>query len=384
MTVIDIIRYRLCNQQIACIRFRRPEEIVEWQGAVQAQDYPGGLWGIGLRLPGTTLDDIEKALTDRKIIRTWPMRGTLHFVPARDAGWMLELLTPRVIRRSAGRYKELGLTEEIFERSKELFTKALEGGRQLTRDAMYEVLAKGGIVPDGQRGYHIIGHLAQKGVICFGTREGRQQTFVLFDEWVADSKRLERDEALAELARRYFTSHGPATLQDFIWWTGLTTADAKAGLEMVKPHLMQEVIDGKLYWFTPSSSIPAINDRSPIACLLPNYDEYMIGYKDRSAMFPILPKKLDSRGNIAFNHTIIINGITVGGWRRESKRNESKKDDNKGKDRKRKDTRKKDSKDNGIVIKTRLFRPLDKAEKEALAIAVNRYGEFLETAVLLS
>lgn len=366
---------------------------------MQSQDYLGGLWGIGLRLPGSTLDDIEKALAERKIIRTWPMRGTLHFVPAQDARWMLELLTPRVIKRSARRYKELGLTEEIFERSKELFTTALEGGGQLTRDGLYEVLDSGGIDPDGQRGYHIIGHLAQKRVICFGTREGHQQTFVLLNEWVnnstnsADIKRFGRDKALAELAGRYFTSHGPATLQDFVWWTGLAAADAKAGLEtaMAKSHFMQEVVDGKLYYFPAStpSSITAISDkdRLPIACLLPNYDEYMIGYKDRSAMFPVSSKGPGSQGNIgniAFNHTIIIDGIAVGGWRRESKRKECKKDDSKMKDSKRKDPKKKDSKDNGIVIKTRLFRPLDKAEKDALAIAANRYGEFLDRPVSLS
>jgi hypothetical protein len=330
---------------------------------VQAQDYSGGLWGIGLRLPGSKLSDIEKALIDRKIIRTWPMRGTLHFVPARDARWMLELLTWRVIRRSSRRYRELGLTDEIFKQSEKLITGALEGGRQLTRDAMYSVLAKGGIVPDGQRGYHIIGHLALRGAICFAARQDRQQTFALFDEWVADSKRLDRDEALAELARRYFFSHGPATLQDFVWWTGLPKSDANAGLEMVKSDLMQEVIEGKLYWFPgpASSAVPAINESLPIACLLPNFDEYMIGYKDRSAMFAIFPvsaEKSDSypQGRIASNHTIIINGIVAGGWRKEGK-------------------------DNKVVIRTRLSRPLNSAEKDALSIALNRYGAFLEMPV---
>ena len=356
----DIIRYRLYNQQISGTKFRKPEEIVDALGAVQAQDYSGGLWGIGLRLPGSTLVDIEKALIDRKIIRTWPMRGTLHLVPAQDARWMLELLTPRVIRRSARRYKELGLNDEIFERSEELISQALEGGRQLTRDALYDVLAKGGINPEGQRSYHILGYLAQKGVICLGAREGKQQTFVLFDEWVAESRRLERDEALAEIARRYFTSHGPATLQDFAWWTGLAAAEAKAGLEMVKAELMQEEIDGKHYWFSPLS-VPAGEDGPPIACLLPNYDEYMIGYKDRSAMFPALPEKPDSQayGRIALNHTIIIDGIIVGSWRRERK-------------------------NDGVVIRTKLFRPLDGAEKDALSMAVDRYGKFLGMPVSLS
>ena len=353
----DIIRYRLYNQQIARPKFHKPEEIVEWQGAVQAQDYSGGLWGIGLRLPGSTLDDIEKALIDRKIIRTWPMRGTLHFVPAQDARWMLDLLTPRVIRRSARRYKELGLNDEIFRRSEGLISQELVGGRQQTREALYDVLARGGINPEGQRSYHILGYLAQKGVICLGAREGKQQTFVLFDEWVAESRRLERDEALTEIARRYFTSHGPATLQDFVWWTGLAAAEAKAGLEIVKQELMQEEIDGKHYWFSPLS-VPAREDGAPIASLLPNYDEYMVGYKDRSAMFPALPEKSDSQayGRIALNHTIVIDGVVVGGWRREKKNDR-------------------------IVVRTKLFRPLDDAEKDALSMAVVRYGAFLETPI---
>ena len=359
MNSIEIIRYRLHNQQIAGTKFRNPLEIVESLGAVQSQDYSGGLWGIGLRLPGSTLVDIEKALIERKILRTWPMRGTLHLVPAQDARWMLELLTPRVIRQSARRYMELGLNDDIFERSEELISHALEGGRQLTREALYNVLAKGGINPEGQRSYHILGYLAQKGVICLGAREGKQQTFVLFDEWVAESRRLERDAALAELARRYFTSHGPATLQDFVWWTGLAAAEAKAGLEMVKADLLQEEIDGKNYWFSPLS-VPAREDGSHIACLLPDYDEYMVGYKDRSAMFPALPEKSDSQayGRIALNHTIIIDGVIIGCWRRERKNDR-------------------------VVIRTKLFRSLDDAEKDALSMAVYRYGTFLEMPVSL-
>lgn len=360
MKSIDIIRYRLHNQQIAGPKFHKPEEIVEWLGAVQAQDYSGGLWGVGLRLPGSTLIDIEKALIDRKIIRTWPMRGTLHFVPARDARWMLELLTPRVIRQSARRYKELGLNDEIFERSEELISQELEGGRQLTREALYDVLAKGGINPEGQRSYHIHGHLAQKGVICPGFREGKQQTFVLFDEWVAESRRLERDEALAEIARRYFTSHGPATLQDFTWWTGLAAAEAKAGLEIVKADLVQEEIDGKNYWFSPLSVL-AGEDGAPIASLLPNYDEYMVGYNDRSAVFPAFPEKLDSQayGRIALNHTIIIDGVIAGSWIKERKNDR-------------------------VVVRTKLFRPLDGAERDALSMAADFYGEFQGMPVSLS
>lgn len=357
MTINDIIRYRLQNQQLARTEFLKPEEIVEWQGAVQSQDYAGGLWGLGLRLPGTTLGDIEKALSDRKIIRTWPMRGTLHFVPARDARWMLELLTPRVISRFARRYKELGLTEETFKQSKKLFTKALKGGRHLTRDEMYAALAKGGVLPDGQRGYHILAHLAQKGVICFGARQGKQQTFVLFDEWVAAGNKRERDEALAELAGRYFTSHGPATLQDFMWWSGLPAADVRVGMELIKREMISEDVRGQTYWMSPDT----ISGRSARdARLLPPYDEYLIAYKDRNAAIdPAYVKQIIPERNPAFSSPFIIGGRVEGTWKRVMKKD-------------------------GIVITVQPFRKLSPADHRALSIAADRYGTFLKMPVLLS
>lgn len=179
--------------------------------------------------------DIEQALADRTIIRTWPMRGTLHFVAATDVRWMLELLTPRIVANNAQRLlRQFGLDEAVFARSKDLFVRALQGGKRLARNAMYEVLEAGGVSTAGQRGLHILGRLAQAGVICFGAREGKQQTFALLDEWAPTARRMARDEALAEIARRYFTSHGPATLQDFAWWSGLTVANAQAALELAR------------------------------------------------------------------------------------------------------------------------------------------------------
>jgi len=206
---LDIARLRLHNQQIAGATFNQPSDVVAWLGAVQAQDYLGALWAVGLRMRNAVEADIERALANRTIIRTWPMRGTLHFVAAADVRWMIELLTPRIVAGSARRlHQQFGLDEATFARGKELFARALQGGKQLTRNAMYKALEAGGISTDGQRGLHILGRLAHDGVICFGARVGKQQTFALLDELViaptpfAKLKRAET-RAIAEAASRY-------------------------------------------------------------------------------------------------------------------------------------------------------------------------------------
>ena len=224
MTGSDIAQRRLGNQSIAPAASLTPGEVVKRLGAVQAQDYLGALWALGLRMQRAVEADIEQAIANREIIRTWPMRGTLHFVAAEDVRWMLALLTPRILARAARRHQQLALDEATFARSETLFTNALENGRSLTRNQMMDVLEQAGISTKGQRGYHILGWAAQNGLICFGPRQGKQHTFVLLDEWLPSGKSLSREEALAELAHRYFTGHGPATIQDFIWWSGLPAA----------------------------------------------------------------------------------------------------------------------------------------------------------------
>ena len=227
---MNIALSRLVNQGIACPTFAQPGAVVDWLGALQAQDYDGALWSIGLRMVSATKPSVEQALAERTIVRTWPMRGRLHFVAARDARWLLALLTPRVIAQTAGRYRQLELNEAIFARSKEVFAKALQGGKQLTREALQQLLEQTGIATTGQRGYHILVRAAQDGLICFGVPRGKQQTFALLDEWVPPAPSLAGDAALAELTRRYFVSHGPATVQDLMRWAGLTAAEAKTGL----------------------------------------------------------------------------------------------------------------------------------------------------------
>ena len=319
----DITLQRLRTQRLAGRGVRAPADVVRWFGAVQAQDYAGALWAVGLRTAGATEADVERALVDRAIVRTWPLRGTLHFVAPEDVRWMLAHFAPRTIARAALRFKQLELDERVFARSAALFVKALQGGRQLSRPRLYALLERAGIATHDNRGLHILWRCAHDGMICFGAREGKQHTFALLDEWVPRANILTRDEALAELARRYFTSHGPATLKDFLWWSGLAAADARAALASARSHLHPLVIEGQSYWLgtTPgSASLKSLRStssrpsRGPHAVLLPPYDEYTVAYQDRSAALD--PMHVAAARNGIFSPTIVLNGRIVGTWTR--------------------------------------------------------------------
>jgi hypothetical protein len=353
---LSIVDRRLRSQRIAGAGFERPGSVVAWMGAVQAQDYLGALWALGLRTEAAREEAIEQAIAERTVVRTWPMRGTLHFVAPADIRWMLELLTPRVIAGQRSRHRQLELDQAVFDRSRDVLARALEGGRQLTRDALYETLEAAGISAAGQRGIHIVQRLAQDGLLCFAARQGKQQTFALLDEWVPAARPLSRDEALAELAERYFTSHGPATVQDFTWWSGLTVADAKRGIELAGPHLEREVIDGMSYWL-PASAPGAEPDASPAAYLLPSFDEYTVAYRDRSAVLdPAQTGVISSNG--IFYPIIVLDGRVAGTWKRTFKKG-------------------------AVIITLSPFSLLKKKERQAIAAAAERYGAFLGMPAVL-
>ncbi len=205
-------------------------DVVTWFGAMQAQDLASGLWSLGARLPGHTLADVNAALERREAIRTWPMRGTVHWIPPNDAHWMLEVMGSRALAGAAGRRAYLGLTESLADRGVEVLGKALAGGGRLTRAQCLATLTEAGVECTGQFGYHLLWYASQCGVTCIAPNIGKEQTFVLLDEWATEPNRLSREEALATIALRYFRSHGPTTRQDFAGWTGLTAADAKLGI----------------------------------------------------------------------------------------------------------------------------------------------------------
>jgi hypothetical protein len=345
----NLASYRLVHQQISCARSKNAGEVVAALGAVQAQDYTNALWAIGLRLPDATETSVELAVSERKIIRTWAMRGTLHFIAAEDIRWTLDLLGPGAIASSARRFQQLELGEDVFSRIRKLFIGALEGSRQLTRAAMMDLLESAGI-STAQRSYHILWRLAQEGLICYAAREGKQQTFALLEEWAPSGNRLERDVALGELARRYFHGHGPATLQDFIWWTGLPTSDAKMALSSVCSQLAEHVIDGLSYWMPQE---PQMGSADGTAYLLPGFDEYLLGYKDRTAVLePRHSRKIVPGGNGMFLPTLVINGRVAGTWKRVFKKGE-------------------------VAITFMPFEPLHGAEQSAVATAAQHYRRFL-------
>lgn len=355
MTNATIAQQRLHNQHITMATFEKPGEVVAWLGAVQAQDYLGSLWAIGLRLAAATEAAIEQAIADRTIVRTWPMRGTIHFVAPADIRWLQELLAPntRTLIRNAARYNQFELEEEDFAKSNAIFVKALQGGKQLTRAELTAALAQAGIAAKGLRFLLMLQRALTDSLLCYGVRRGKQQTLTLLDEWLPPTPVLTRDEAIARLAKRYFTSHGPATLQDFAWWSSLTITDARAGLEMVKAELVQEVIDGQTYWLTSSLPTLTTNQALPTAYLLPAYDEYTVAYKDRSAVLD--PAYFQQAGN-GLSPAIVIDGQIVGIWKR---------------------TIQKDA----ATISLNLFNPLNEVETHAFNAAINRYSAFLDMPI---
>ncbi|HEU5377769.1 MAG TPA: winged helix DNA-binding domain-containing protein [Ktedonobacteraceae bacterium] len=313
---MDIASQRLFNQHIAGEKFQQPEEVVRWLGALQAQDYLQALWAIGLRMQSTTIGVIEQAITDRKILRTWPMRGTLHFVPSEDAKWMLKLSPARLLAGDRRRQKQLEIDEAVLQRTQQLFHDALAGDKRCTRSHMMKLLEEAGIATKGQRGYHLLWYMAQAGLICLGPMENKEQTFVLLDEWVPHARELSREEGLAALAERYFTSHGPATLQDFAGWAGVTLTEARTGLEAAKAALQMERGNGQVYWMSPDAPGQKAG-KLPSVHLLPGFDEYLLGYKDRSAVLAVEHAAQVVPGNNGvFFPIVVAGGRVIGTWKR--------------------------------------------------------------------
>jgi hypothetical protein len=314
----DIPRLRLRAQAIDFPRSTTPEAVVTRLGAIQAQDYPGALWAIGLRMAGATRTDVERAIVERTIVRTWPMRGTLHFIPAADARWMLELLTPRIMRAAAVRHRFLELDDATFRRTRALIGRALKEEPVLSRPTLLAALEKAGVSTAGQRGINILQWHSLERMLCYGPHAEKQPTFTLFDDWIRTSRQLDRDDALRTLAERYFRGHGPATLRDFVWWTGLTVADAKIALHLAQPALERVVIGDDELWM--SNELDPADAAPPPAHLLPAFDEIMIGYKDRSAMLaPRYANRVAPGGNGVFFPILVLDGQVRGTWKRSAR-----------------------------------------------------------------
>ncbi len=323
-----------------------------WLGAVQAQDYPAAQWALGLRTHGATATTVEGSLTAGTILRTHVMRPTWHFVTPADIRWLLALTAPRVKALLAYYDRKLAVDGAVLARSAAVLTHALQGGKQLTRTELGALLEQAGIATgDAQRLGHLLMHAELDGLLCSGARHGKQFTYALLEERVPPAPPLTREEALAALTQRYFTGHGPATAKDFQWWSGLTAADVKTGLALVQAQLVQWVVNGQTYWL--AEPLPCVSDPAPTVWLLANYDEYGVGYSDRSAI--VAPAHM-AQGNparpIYFGNMIVLDGQVVGAWKHLVSKGT-------------------------VVITADTFTPFSAAEHAACAAAAERYGAFL-------
>lgn len=325
--------------------------------ALQAQDWPGARWSVGVRTAVATEAEVIAACNAGEIVRSWPLRGTLHLVAAEDLGWLLELTSARALASAAPRRATLGLTEADVERARDAAVGALPGRTSLSRPELLAAIEAGGVATGGQRGYHLLWYLAQTGTLVLGPTSGGQQTFARLDAWVTAPRRLDRDEALAELAVRYLRSHGPARVEDIVRWAGLTVRDVRRGLAVGGEALAALEVEGETYLVAADAP-----DQAPehgVAHLLPGFDEYLLGYRDRTAMLaPEYSNAIVPGGNGMFRPTLVADGEVVGTWTRRTGARE-------------------------VALELAPFGPLDAATRSGLEAAAARYGRFLGLAVRL-
>jgi len=311
----SFIARRLRAQRLSAPMAADPAAVVAWFGAVQAQDYAGAKWALALRAPALTDARIDRALADGTIIRTHGPRPTWHFIAPADVRWVLAAVAPRVQLRSQPMYRQYEIDGALMARIGRVLEKRLGGGTFATRAALGQALAGAGIDASGVRLGLIMLWAELEQMVCSGPRQGKQFTYAWFDDRVRKATRLSAGDARTALAARYVASHGPVTIRDFVWWSGLTVGEAKRALETVSPALRIEPIGGDTYWSAPSDP-PASRRTVPLVHLMPNYDEYFIAYRDRSPTTALLPAGAAADPMDSFGHLLCVEGRFAGFWRR--------------------------------------------------------------------
>lgn len=302
-----------------------PAAVARRMLALQGQDFAAGCWALALRTTGATRADVLAALDAGDIVRSWPMRGTLHFVPPEDLRWMLAVTTERMLAGLTRRHAQLELESSDFGRARDVVEAELAGGGRIGRADLMALWERHGLATTGQRGYHLIYYLAQTGVLCWGPTQRGQQTLVLLDEWVPRGREREPDEAWAEFLLRYLIGHGPATVKDFVWWTKGTVAGATIGRAVLGDALTTLTVDGVEYLLTAelparAAEHPEKRSEREAVHLLPAFDEYLLGYQDRT---PVLDQEhfaaIVPGGNGIFQPILVARGRVVGTWRRSAR-----------------------------------------------------------------
>ncbi|HEX2152575.1 MAG TPA: winged helix DNA-binding domain-containing protein [Acidimicrobiia bacterium] len=348
MDALQLARWRLETLGLTGARFDTPEAVVGWLLAVQSQDFGPAVWAVGQRLEDGTAEVVEDSFAAGRILRTHVLRPTWHFVSPDDIRWLLNLTGPRVHALNAGIYRQEGLDMEMRRRTETIIRRALEGGGELTRGEIAERLATEGIEAARLRLAYIVMHAELEGLICSGAMRGKQHTYGLLDERAPLGRAVSREEALIELTRRYFTSHGPATVKDCARWASLTLADVRAGLEGASPDLENVVVDGAEYWVAagePSRGVPRVQ-------LLQGYDEYIVGYTESKWLLNLSGRAATMGSRPVANGVVLAGTQVAGHWKRAMART-------------------------SVNFEIALYEPLDRAGAEALRSAVDRHGKFL-------
>ncbi len=347
----ELLAARLAAQRIAPPRGRRVADVVAWMGAIQAQDYLASLWAVALRLPGAITEaQVEQAIAGGEIVRVHAFRGTWQLIAPADVRWLLELVGPRLIAGWAGRFRQLGLGATDFRRSEQAMAGALAGGRELTRTELAAAVRAAGVATDGQRMAHMLVRAELAGLLCGGARRGKQFTYALLDDRVpARAPALPRHQAVAELTRRYLRSRGPATDRDLAWWTGLPLGEVREAIESIGGELRARAIEGQIGW---SAAGARAGSPAPAAHLLPPFDEYLIAYRDRSAMLDAAHIGRINAGGGMLGSCILVDGRVAGTWRRTLNRKH-------------------------VLVELQTFVRVTRAQRQAIEEAAHRYGRFL-------
>lgn len=320
MDIPELRRMRLSSQKLAAPA-SGVAETVRWMGALQAQDYQGSFWAVGVRTGQASLSDVERAIARREIVRTWPMRGTLHVISPELVRPVLRLTGPRIKQRAAARHRQLGIDDDVLASARQTLTAEIRRHGPRTRAELYDSMARGGLEPEGQRGIHILSQLSRDLVLCFGPQRAKQPTFVLLDEWLSGVPEVPDTAAAAELARRYFRSHGPATVHDFAWWSSLTLSVARRALDECKHELEAAAFAGREYWF----DLGAVTGRTSRWRLLPPFDELVIGYTDRTTVADEehIAKVVPGSNGMFLATVVDSEGVLRGVWRKQATRRDT-------------------------------------------------------------
>ena len=340
---------RMFSQQLINPMFDTPKDLVSWMGAIQAQDCVMSKWAVGIRLKSPSLQQVEKALESGEIIRTHILRPTWHMIAAEDIRWMLKLTGKRIRSTCLSWGKQVGIDEKMLLKSSSRLGKILENGRHLSKQEIGAELLLSETISDKNVLNCLLSLAEVDGLICNGTEKNKKHTYALMDERVPQGKDLHQDEMLAMLAQRYFRSHSPASLQDFVWWSGVSVTEAKHAIKLIEKELITDRFESeKLYLHTQWTGLLHADN---IFHLLPPYDEYLISYKERTHVLPkeYYRKAFNPYG--IFYPVTLYNGRIVGNWKKATRKNQ-------------------------LLIETTLFDGQVKANKKLITQAEERYKYF--------